>query len=150
MITVPVWYNFTVEPRDGFLQGLRELCTENNIVLIFDEVISGFRTALGGGQEYYNITPDLATFAKGIGGGVSLACLAGRDEIMGLIASGALLLAVAQSDGTRVVKALKEAGIPAAKIGRVVPQEDGITLRGASGGRPLPHFDRDEIARLFE
>jgi hydrogenase expression/formation protein HypE len=69
---------------------------------------------------------------------------------LGLIASGALLLAVAQRDGPKVVKALQEAGIPAAEIGRVVPQENGITLRGASSGRPLPHFDRDEIARLFE
>lgn len=87
-ITVPVWYNFTIEPKEGFLQGLRDICSKRNIVLIFDEVISGFRTALGGGQEHYGVTPDLATFAKGIGAGLSLACLAGRNEIMGLIASG--------------------------------------------------------------
>ena len=69
---------------------------------------------------------------------------------LGLIASGALLLAVAPGDADAILAALDEAGIAAARIGRVVERERGIVLRSATGERPLPRFERDEIARLFE
>jgi hydrogenase expression/formation protein HypE len=69
---------------------------------------------------------------------------------LGLIASGALLMAVAPHDGAAVLAALKGAGISAARIGRVIERERGIVLRGAMGERPLPRFERDEIAQLFE
>jgi len=69
---------------------------------------------------------------------------------LGLIGSGALLLAVAPGDTPAVLTALEEAGIAATRIGRVVARERGIVLRGAAGDRPLPRFERDEIARLFE
>ncbi len=69
---------------------------------------------------------------------------------LGLIASGALLLAVARGDAAAILAALEDAGIAAARIGRVVEREHGVVLRGATGRRPLPHFERDEIARLFE
>jgi hydrogenase expression/formation protein HypE len=69
---------------------------------------------------------------------------------LGLIASGALLLAVAPGDATAILAGLEGAGIAAARIGRVVERERGIVLRSATGERPLPHFERDEIARLFE
>ena len=85
-ITVPIWYGRTVLPREGYLAGLRDICTRQGIVLIFDEVISGFRAALGGGQEYFGVTPDLATYAKGIAGGLALGCVAGREEIMSQLA----------------------------------------------------------------
>ena len=88
VITVPVWYARTVEPKPGYLEGLRDVCTQNGIVLIFDEVISGFRCALGGGQAHYGVTPDLATYAKGIAAGLALACVAGRTEIMSMISRG--------------------------------------------------------------
>ena len=65
---------------------------------------------------------------------------------LGLIASGALLLAVAPGDAAAIVAALEEAGIAAARIGHVVEQERGAVLRGATGERPLPRFERDEIA----
>lgn len=68
---------------------------------------------------------------------------------LGLIASGALLLAVAPGDAAAILAALEEAGIAAARIGRVVEQERGMVLRGETGERPLPHFERDEIARLY-
>ncbi|MEG1524361.1 MAG: glutamate-1-semialdehyde 2,1-aminomutase [Clostridia bacterium] len=71
-----------VAPVDGFLQGLRKLCTENGTLLIFDEVITGFRLALGGAMEYYGIDADLATYGKIIGGGMPVGAYGGRREIM--------------------------------------------------------------------
>jgi len=69
---------------------------------------------------------------------------------LGLIASGALLLAAAPSEADAILEALEEAGVAAARIGRMVEPERGIVLRSAAGERPLPRFERDEIARLFE
>lgn len=69
-------------PQKGFLEGVRQLADEHNCLLIFDEVVTGFRIALGGAQEYYGVTPDIATFAKAIANGYSLAAVAGKTEIM--------------------------------------------------------------------
>lgn len=69
-------------PVPGFLEGLREITARYQIPLIFDEVVTGFRLAYGGAQEYYNVIPDLATYAKVVGGGLPLAVVAGRAEIM--------------------------------------------------------------------
>jgi len=71
-----------IPPQPGFLQGLRRITAENGIPLIFDEVVTGFRLAYGGAQEYYGIVPDLCTLGKVIGGGFPLAAIAGRAEIM--------------------------------------------------------------------
>ena len=71
-----------ISSRPGFLEGVRELATEHNVPLIFDEVGTGFRLALGGAQEYYGVTPDLATFGKGLGSGYPIGAVAGSDEIM--------------------------------------------------------------------
>ena len=65
-----------------FLVGLRNLCDKHGIVLIFDEVVTGFRMALGGAQEYFGVTPDLATYGKIVGGGGPLGCVAGKKEII--------------------------------------------------------------------
>ena len=72
--------SFFAEPE--FLQGLRRICDEHGIVLIFDEVVTGFRLALGGGQEHFGVTPDLASYGKIVGGGGPLACVAGRADII--------------------------------------------------------------------
>ena len=72
----------TVPIRGEFLHGLRELCTRLNRVLIFDEVITGFRVSPGGAQAYYGVTPDLTSLAKILAGGLPGGCLAGREEIM--------------------------------------------------------------------
>lgn len=72
----------TLSPLPGFLQGLREITTHYGIPLIYDEVVTGFRFAYGGAQEYYGVTPDLATFGKIVGGGYPLAAVAGKAEIM--------------------------------------------------------------------
>ena len=83
IIVEPVAGNMgTVPPRDGFLDGLREICTNEGIVLIFDEVMSGFRVAYGGAQELYGITPDMTTLGKIIGGGLPVGAFGGKREIM--------------------------------------------------------------------
>ena len=71
-----------IPPKPGFLEGLRKLTEQHGIVLIFDEVVTGFRFAYGGAQAYYGVTPDLATFGKVIGGGFPLAAIAGKADIM--------------------------------------------------------------------
>ena len=75
-----------VLPKPEFLQGLRELCNTYNSVLIFDEVMTGFRVALGGAQEVYGVKPDLTTLGKVIGGGMPVGALGGRAEIMSCLA----------------------------------------------------------------
>jgi glutamate-1-semialdehyde 2,1-aminomutase len=71
-----------IAPRSGFLEGLRRLTSEAGLLLIFDEVVTGFRFAYGGAQTYYGVTPDLCTLGKAIGGGFPLAAIAGRADIM--------------------------------------------------------------------
>ena len=71
-------------PLDEFLPGLRKICDENDVLLVFDESVTGFRLALGGAQEYYGLKPDLAAYAKVIGGGVALSAIGGRAEIINL------------------------------------------------------------------
>jgi len=75
-----------IPPREGYLQHLRELCTKHGALLIFDEVMTGFRVALGGAQAHYGITPDLTTFGKIIGGGMPVGAYGGRRELMSQIA----------------------------------------------------------------
>lgn len=75
-----------VPPAENYLQSLRKLCTENNVVLIFDEVMTGFRLAKGGAQERFNVWADLVTFGKVIGGGLPVGAFGGRKDIMSHIA----------------------------------------------------------------
>jgi glutamate-1-semialdehyde 2,1-aminomutase len=83
IICEPVWYNAgCVPPDEGFLQHLREKADEYGCVLIFDEVLSGFRMASGGAQQHYGVTPDLTTLAKALANGMPLSALVGKAEIM--------------------------------------------------------------------
>ncbi len=83
LIIEPIAGNMNlILPRDGYLAALRELCTRHGALLIFDEVMTGFRVALGGAQALYGITPDLTTFGKIIGGGMPVGAYGGRREIM--------------------------------------------------------------------
>ena len=87
LIVEPVSGNMgVVPPLPGFLEGLREVCTQYGTVLIFDEVITGFRVALGGAQERYGVTPDLTTLGKIIGGGFPVGAFGGRRDIMEVLA----------------------------------------------------------------
>src|ERR1700693_190033 len=79
-----------IPPAPGFLAALRKITADNDIPLIFDEVVTGFRLAYGGAQEYYGVVPDLCTLGKVIGGGSPLAAIAGRAEIMAHFDRGAV------------------------------------------------------------
>jgi len=87
MILEPIAGNMgCIPPEPGFLEGLREICDDNDIVLIFDEVMTGFRVAPGGAQERYGVTPDLTCLGKIIGGGLPVGAYGGKQEIMDYIA----------------------------------------------------------------
>lgn len=87
VIVEPVAANMgVVLPEPGFLEGLRELCTADGAVLIFDEVITGFRLALGGAQERFGVIPDMSTYGKIIGGGLPVGAYGGRADIMDSVA----------------------------------------------------------------
>ena len=87
LIIEPVAGNMgCITPADGFLKGLRKICSDNNILLIFDEVMTGFRLALGGAQEKLKIDADLVTYGKVIGGGLPVGAFGGKQKIMECIA----------------------------------------------------------------
>ncbi len=87
IIVEPIAGNMgVVLPEKGFLEGLRELCNDRGILLVFDEVISGFRTAYGGAQELYGVRPDLTCLGKIIGGGLPVGAYGGREKIMEKVA----------------------------------------------------------------
>ena len=117
VIVEPVAANMgVVLPKEGFLEGLRRICTEQGSLLIFDEVITGFRLSLSGAQGYFGVEPDLTTFGKIIGGGMPVGAYGGRKDVMKLIApSGPVYQAgtlsgnpVAMAAGLRQLKLLRE------------------------------------------
>lgn len=77
-----------IQPQPGYLAGAQALCRQHGCLLIFDEVITGFRLAPGGAQAYFGVTPDLSVFGKALAGGFPLSCLAGRAEVMDMISRG--------------------------------------------------------------
>jgi len=146
-------------PEPGFLEGVRNLTLQEGVVLIFDEVVTGFRIARGGAQEYYNVVPDVATFAKCISNGFALGAVAGKREVMevavdsfissvywaeatGLAAGKATLREylnqpvcdAVQDFGQRFLVALRrvieECGVPAAVVG--LPFFPSLTFRDLS------------------
>jgi len=108
-------------PREGYLQHLRELCTRHGALLIFDEVMTGFRVALGGAQARYGVTPDLSTFGKIIGGGMPVGAYGGRADLMRQIApSGPIYQAgtlsgnpVAMAAGLKMLELIQAPGFHA-------------------------------------
>jgi glutamate-1-semialdehyde 2,1-aminomutase len=89
VITEPVVFNTgCILPEPGYLELLREETRKHGALLIFDEVVSGFRFTRGGAQEWYGVTPDVTTLAKGLGGGFPVAAIGGSREVMGMIAEG--------------------------------------------------------------
>ena len=91
VIMEPVMANSgVVEPAPGYLEAVRDLCNRHGIVLIFDEVITGFRAGLGGAQGRYGVTPDLTTMGKALASGFPVGCVAGRREIMEIISTGSV------------------------------------------------------------
>jgi glutamate-1-semialdehyde 2,1-aminomutase len=120
LIVEPVAANMgVVPPARGYLEGLREITKRHGIVLIFDEVISGFRVALGGAQQHYGVTPDLTTLGKILGGGLPIGAYGGRADIMSHVApEGDVYQAgtlsgnpLAVRAGIAMLKALRAAGV---------------------------------------
>lgn len=92
VITEPIMCNNgCIEPLPGYLQGLREICDRYSAILIFDEIITGFRMGLGGAQEFYGVIPDVATFGKAMASGFPISFLAGKKRVMEFIANGTVM-----------------------------------------------------------
>ena len=135
IIVEPVAGNMNcVPPAPGFLEGLRRLCDAHGVVLIFDEVMTGFRVALGGAQAYYGVTPDLSTFGKIIGGGMPVGCFGGKRAIMEKIAPlGPVYQAgtlsgnpIATAAGLATLKLIQAPGFYAALTARTKALCDGL------------------------
>lgn len=103
-------------PIDGYLQALKDLTEKHGVLLIFDEVVSGFRYALGGASELYSVNPDLVAFGKGMGNGLPISAVAGRAEIMKLIETGIFISttfggeALSLAGALRTISILEESG----------------------------------------
>ncbi|MBN1492389.1 MAG: aspartate aminotransferase family protein [Phycisphaerae bacterium] len=140
LITEPIMCNQGgLMPRPGYLEGMRELCTKYGVVLIFDEVITGFRVALGGAQARFGVTPDLATFAKGMGGGFPVSALAGKREFMQLIGPGGVLHAGTYNSNPPCMAAALAAL-------ETLSADDGAALKGmAQRGRRLREGIRHRV-----
>jgi glutamate-1-semialdehyde 2,1-aminomutase len=146
IIVEPIAGNMgTVPPKEGFLEGLREICTQEGIVLIFDEVMCGFRVAYGGAQEVYGVTPDLTTLGKIIGGGLPVGAFGGKKEIMGLLSpAGGVYQAgtlsgnpLAMTAGIETLKLLKEPGFYQKLEEKSAFVAEGIAKAAKDAGFPL-------------
>ncbi len=143
VIIEPVAGNMNcIPPLAGFLEGVRKTCTEKNIVLIFDEVMTGFRVSLGGAQGYYGITPDLTTLGKIIGGGMPVGAFGGKKDIMQCIAPlGPVYQAgtlsgnpIAMSAGLKTLELIAQPGFYDALSKKVQFLTDGILAAAKTAG----------------
>jgi len=155
LIIEPVAGNMNcIPPKDGYLQALRELCTEHGVLLIFDEVMTGFRVALGGAQAYYGITPDLTCFGKIIGGGMPVGAYGGRRDLMEQIApSGPIYQAgtlsgnpVAMAAGLAMLQLIQAPGFYEDLTARTVRLTDGILAEAKKAGVP---FSVNRVGAMF-
>jgi len=146
IIMEPVAGNMgTVPPRPGFLEGLRELCNNEGIILIFDEVMSGFRVAYGGAQSLYGVTPDMTTLGKIIGGGLPVGAFGGKREIMEKLSpSGGVYQAgtlsgnpLAMTAGIETLKFLQQPGFYDRLEEKSSQLSEGISLAARDAGYPL-------------
>jgi glutamate-1-semialdehyde 2,1-aminomutase len=168
VIVEPVAGNMgLVAPEDGFLETLRELTETHGCMLIFDEVMTGFRVAYGGAQSLYGITPDLSCFGKVIGGGLPVAAYGGKKEIMSQIApQGSIYQAgtlsgnpIAMAAGIATLKELKKPGVYEAlneRSKRLITglgnaaQKAGIAARVGHVGSMLGMFFTDQNVANFD
>ena len=146
VILEPVAGNMgVVPPVEGFLSGLRELTAQEGALLIFDEVMTGFRVAIGGAQALYGVTPDITTLGKVIGGGLPVGAYAGRAEIMRQVAPlGPMYQAgtlsgnpLAMTAGLETLKILKEPGVFESIAARAEKLGRGIGAAAQKAGAPV-------------
>lgn len=146
IIVEPIAGNMgTVPPGEGFLEGLRSICDSEGIVLIFDEVMTGFRVAYGGAQELYGVTPDMTTLGKIIGGGLPVGAFGGKRDIMKLLSpSGGVYQAgtlsgnpLAMTAGIETLKLLQADGFYERLEQTSRRLADGITEAAKSAGYPI-------------
>lgn len=143
LIIEPVAGNMNcIPPKPGYLQALRELCSEHGVLLIFDEVMTGFRVALGGAQAHYGITPDLTCFGKIIGGGMPVGAYGGRRDFMEQVApAGPIYQAgtlsgnpVAMAAGLAMLELIQAPGFHANLAERTVRLTDGMAAAAKKHG----------------
>lgn len=146
IIVEPVAGNMNcIPPAPGFLEGLRALCDQYGAVLIFDEVMTGFRVALGGAQAYYNIKPDLTTLGKIIGGGMPVGAFGGRRDIMQHIAPlGGVYQAgtlsgnpIAMAAGLAALTEIRKPGVYDVLTAKTTQLIEGLTAVAKEVGIPL-------------
>jgi len=143
-----------VPPVPGYLQGLRELCDTHGIILVFDEVMTGFRTALGGAQSVYGVTPDLTTLGKVIGGGLPVGAFGGKQEIMDLLApNGPVYQAgtlsgnpLAVTAGMVTLTEISKPGFFDQLSAKTQVLLDGLSARADSAGIP---FTTNQVGGMF-
>lgn len=141
-------------PREGYLQHLRDLCTRHGALLIFDEVMTGFRVALGGAQAHYGITPDLTTFGKVIGGGMPVGAYGGRRELLSQIApAGPIYQAgtlsgnpVAMAAGLAMLELIQAPGFHAGLADATNALCDGLETAAREAGVP---FSTTRVGAMF-
>jgi glutamate-1-semialdehyde 2,1-aminomutase len=155
IIVEPVAGNMgVVPPNPGFLQGLRQLCTEYGAVLIFDEVMSGFRVAPGGAQALYGVRPDLTTLGKVIGGGLPVGAYGGRKEILQQVAPlGPMYQAgtlsgnpLTMAAGIATLSEIKKPGVWDEMQARARRLGSGITTAAEEGGA---HVTLQRVGTMF-
>ena len=146
VILEPVAGNMgVVPPSEGFLAGLRRLTQAEGALLIFDEVMTGFRVALGGAQEYYDVTPDLTTLGKVIGGGLPVGAYTGPAEIMGVVAPlGPMYQAgtlsgnpLAMTAGLETLKILRQPGLFDGLVKQSEKLAAGVGAAAEAAGVPI-------------
>lgn len=137
IIMEPVMCNSSVSmPREGYLTGVREICDRHKIVLVFDEVITGFRLSLHGAQGFFGVTPDLAIFGKAVASGFPLGCLVGKREVMQMIAEGKVIHSgTFNSNPVTMAAALKTLELLEDDEGAILRRMEGIGERLMEGIR---------------
>lgn len=134
-----------IKPTKEFLQGLRDMATEYGAVLVFDEVMTGFRVAYGGAQSYFGVTPDVTTMGKVIGGGLPVGAYGGKKEIMEMVApAGPMYQAgtlsgnpLAMTAGIETLKKLSEPGVHETLEAKSQKLVDGIVAAGKKHGHAI-------------
>jgi len=134
--------DYGVAPKNDFLQKVRQLADEKNIVLIFDEIITGFRWSLGGAQEKYGVTPDLAAFGKGMANGMPIAALVGKKEIMSVLKENFVTSTFA-SEALSIVASLETIRI--LEQDNIIERMNGIAKRIYEGLKDISQLQGIEI-----